>query len=99
MGLNISVCRKGNFDQLPGWDWVRHSGDRDFQALVSALPATAKVEENWCAPYDFEFYVRPADFAVWREAIAAREWPNPGRFEWLMDQLEANPDFYIYFGI
>lgn len=97
MGLNISVYNRKS-EELPGWDWIRYSGDRDFADLVGKLPPSVKLEENWAGPHDFEFYVRPIDFAAWRAAIAAREWPNPGRFERLMDMLEASPEFFIHFG-
>jgi len=92
MGLNICLQRR-DYSELPGWDTGRLAGDKEFVALMADLP---KIEENWAAPHDFEFYTRPADFAAWREAIADRQWPNPGRFEQMLDLLEANPDCWIY---
>lgn len=97
MGLNITLYRKGSADSLAGWDDAKLAGDKDFASLVAGLPSSVKIEESWAAPHDFDWHVRPADFAAWRAAIASREWPNPGRYEHLMDLLEANPDLYIYF--
>lgn len=92
MGLNICVQRR-DYTDLPCWDWMRFAGDKDFVAMMASLP---KIEENWAAPHDFEYYTRPADFAAWRQAVAARQWDNPGRFEHLLDLLEQNHDAWIY---
>lgn len=86
MGIHICVYGPDGGDH-PDWDWIRYAGDRDFPSVISGLPAK-------------ELYgrvFRPADFKIWREAIAKVDWPNPGRFEGLMDLLEKNPKYGIYF--
>lgn len=92
MGLNICLRRR-DYTDLPSWDDSRLAGDKEFAAMMADLP---RVEENWDAPAGFDFYTRPADFEAWRRAIANREWPNPGRFEQMLDLLEENPDCWIY---
>ena len=94
MGVHLMLCRKsgGVCERELGWDGARYHGDRDFAALIGReLP----VERVGDGIYE-DIMERPADFAKWREVIAARDWPNPGRFEQLTDILEANPDVWLY---
>jgi hypothetical protein len=93
MGINICVVNRRH-QEHPDWDWIRYAGDREFAAMVGDLP---KQEENWSSHPDFDWHMRPADFAAWRKAIADREWPNPGRLEGLIDLLEREPDYWLYF--
>jgi hypothetical protein len=93
MGVHIKV-EKLDYTEHPTWDWIRHAGDRDFPAFVSLLPAV----KHWVDPDDAP-HMRPADIATWRAALAAREWPNPGRFEQLLDILEQEPDYWLYFSV
>jgi hypothetical protein len=93
MGVNIYVYNSEG-KECSQWDWIRYAGDRDFMAMFCDLPSVRK--DTLPFP-DIEPYYRPSDFAVWRDAIASREWPNPGRFEYLVDLLETNPDLWVYF--
>ena len=92
MGLNI-YCEGPDGKNHPEWDNAKLAGDKEFAALFSTLPYERGAKGG---PPDFEPYYRPTDFAAWRAAIASRQWPNPGRYEKLMDLLEANPEFQIY---
>ena len=93
MGLNISLYGPCSAEH-PDWDSVRYAGDRDFAALLGKeLPTIQKGD-----PFIEDVMFRPADFAVWRTVVAAKEWPNPGRFEKMIDLLEANSDYWIYMG-
>lgn len=89
MGLNICVIDR-NAKDVPDWDWIRYAGDRDFPGVVGDLPTVSNEKL-----YDGAF--RPVDFPAWRERVSGREWPNPGRFERLLDLLEANPDWWVYY--
>lgn len=91
MGINISLY-KGNREH-PDWDSARYSGDRDFAGMLDKLPHVRRGDE-----FEGEYLYRPSDFAAWRREIAARDWPNPGRFERMVDLLEQDPDYWIYFG-
>jgi hypothetical protein len=91
MGLNISLYK--GYAEHPEWDSARFAGDRDFATLMGGLPCEMKRES-----IDADPVFRPSDFARWREAIASREWPNPGRFEHMMDLLERDADYWIFLG-
>jgi hypothetical protein len=88
MGINICVYGPDSKDH-PDWDSIRYAGDRDFLTLMATLPQIKRGN-----PMD-DLQIRPADFVAWRQAIAAKEWPNPGRFEHLLNLLENNPDYWI----
>lgn len=92
MGLNIAIQKNGV--DHPEWDSSRFAGDREFPSFMRGLPQIVKTS---LGSEDPEY--RPGDFAAWRAAIASREWPNPGRFEKMMDLLEQNPDYWLYFGV
>jgi hypothetical protein len=91
MGLNIGLYK--GYQEHPEWDSACCAGDRDFAKLAGELPCEMKRES-----FDDDPVFRPKDFAVWRAAVAAREWPNPGRFEHMLDLLEHDPDYWIFFG-
>lgn len=93
MGLNICLYRRDQ-TRHPDWDAGRLVGDREFAKLIDSLPHIA---ERWGDHMDFEWHYRPADFEAWRTALATQEWPTPGRFERLLDLLEADPSYWIYF--
>lgn len=96
MGLNISLYDTKGRDH-PDWDFTKHSGDREFASMVSELPCETLGDPS--DVYNFVgYHYRPADFAAWRAALATREWPNPGRFEHMLDILEREPDYWIWFG-
>lgn len=93
MGLNICVCNR-RYQEHPDWDWGRMGGDKEFVEFSTTLP---RIEQNWGSLPDYEWYWRPADFKRWREALAAREWPSPGRFEHLVDLLERDTQYWVHF--
>lgn len=93
MGLNILLYDAGG-KEVPEWDWIRYAGDRDFAKLAGTLPHESR---NRCTPPDIEWEYRPSDFVAWRAAVAAQEWPNPGRYEHLLDLMEQRPDTWLYF--
>lgn len=94
MGLNICVMRSDHTGDHPQWDRARYAGDREFAALAVTLPRITK------GPYGYGddwIFIRPADFAAWRNAVAGVEWPCEGRYSELLDILEREPDYWIYF--
>lgn len=93
MGVNICVQNRA-YKEHPDWDSMRYAGDKEFALMISEFPC---VKENWSSQPDFEMYIRPADFSIWRKKLAEREWPNPGRLEGLVDLLEREPDYWLYF--
>ncbi len=94
MGLNICVQRPDHTGDHPRWNWTRMVGDREFAKLVSKLPKVTKGPNGYG---DDWIFIRPADFQARRDAIAKVEWPNEGRFESLLDILENEPEYWIYF--
>ncbi len=93
MGLNICVTKPDHSGDHPRWNWLRMAGDREFAKLTAELPKTVKGPEGYGDDWTF---IRPTDFAAWREAIAKVEWPNEGRYEELLDILESEPKYWIY---
>lgn len=93
MGVNICVINR-SYKEHPDWDSGRFAGDKEFASMIGEFP---RIEENWSGPPDIELYIRPADFAVWRAKLAEREWPSPERLERLVDVLEREPDYWLYF--
>lgn len=91
MGVHLVLSTEDG-EEHPDWDWLRHAGDSDFAGLLgSELGYVTSSEED---PWDRG--MRPSDYAAWRAVIAAREWPNPGRFEKLVDLLQANIHHWLY---
>lgn len=91
MGVNI-YCETLSGQVHPDWDSSKLAGDRDFAAMIHQLPHRQEKRDEM----DIEGKYRPTDFPAWRAAIAAQTWPNPGRFEHLMDILEADETQFIY---
>ncbi len=94
MGINICVMRPDHTGDHPRWDWIRYAGDREFARLAASLPHDTKGPDGYG---DDWIFIRPADFAAWRTAIAKVEWPNEGRYDELLDILEREPEYWIYF--
>jgi hypothetical protein len=94
VGLNIYVMRSDHRGDHPRWDWLRYAGDREFATLASTLPRVTKGPDGWGDDWVF---VRPASFEVWRKAVGNSELPNPDRYFELLDVLEREPDYWIYF--
>lgn len=93
MGLNIILQkvvdgRPGEWEPL--WDTGKFHGDRDFAKEVALMPRIEVLD-------DCDLYVRPMVIEAWRELVASREWPNPGRFERLLDLIEQDPELHIFF--
>lgn len=99
MGLNIKLVAGPKEVPAEGWDAGRHGGDREFARLLSTMPLVTK--EVGSHP-DTEWRYRPRDFQAWRGAI--KSWReahdfvgvNEGRWEHLVDLLEAHPELWIY---
>lgn len=95
MGVNICLYRTDGTEH-PEWDWGRYAGDSEIARYVTHLPSILRRGLDDKDPWG-ESHFRPADFDAWRTAAAAhKDWPNPGRFERLIDLLEKNPDCWVY---
>lgn len=91
MGLHI-IVRDANGQEHVGWDECRMQGDREFASISHSLPKVGPPENRgW-----LEDAFRPEDFETWRAAIR-EEFPEPDRHLLLLDLLEADPTFWIYF--
>lgn len=93
MGLNILLTTLDGRDH-PEWDWSKMAGDREATALIAQLPCEVV---NPLPPPDYEPHYRPTDFAAWRAAT----WPgvNPERWPLMIDLLERDAEFHLYFSI
>ncbi len=89
MGINIVIVDSDG-NEHPDWDSFRYASDNDIKDLVLSLPHECRNKEP-----DIEYVYRPADFGAWKAAAQSRTWPNPGRFERLIELLEQNPDCWI----
>lgn len=93
MGIHISL-HNAKGDDAPDWDFIRHVGDRDVADVFDRLPQVqGPTGHAW-----LEDAFRPADFAVWRQALAFTDderFPNPGRFKLMLDLLESDPQWWI----
>lgn len=98
MGINLLVYDEVSGREYPGWDSLRYSGDGDIAKLLSDLPSVSRngLRDHLTLPPDCEPHYRPTDFEAWRRAASNRIWPNPGRFEALIDILEKNPNCWLY---
>lgn len=98
MGINICLYDETTGREEPGWDSLRYAGDRELGLLIGSLPRRVRngLKDDLTLPPDYEPHYRPMDFAEWRAAAAALETPNPGRFEQLINLLEANPGLWVY---
>lgn len=55
MGIHVSVVNRRG-EEHPGWDWIRHVGDRDIPVLVNEVQAIVHFNEE----REDEYY-RPRD--------------------------------------
>lgn len=91
MGLNVIVQTVDGL-RHPSWDDGRYGGDREFARLIYAMPHENRDIGD---PYDCEFVTRPTDFAALREHIPNCE--NPARWSTLLDILEHDPEWWLFF--
>lgn len=96
MGINICMV-DGAGDRVPEWDWIRYAGDRDFPQVVSGLEIE-QAPASLCVRVD-DYLFRPKSISAWRARIAEVDWPNPGRFEHMLDLLEADPNRWLYYSL
>jgi hypothetical protein len=89
MGIHISLYRN-TCEHHPEWDWVRHSGDSQFPAVLANCKQITKP--------GFEDMVRPAFVDQLRAGIRESSLEQPERFLHLCDLLERDTDYWIYFG-
>ena len=92
MGINICVQGLDGTEE-PSWDSIRFAGDRELGGLFGELETE---RHNIGSEFEPDFVYRPKDISAWRSAVAAREWPNPGRPVELLDLLERRPDLWVY---
>lgn len=89
MGVHINLYRDV-CDKHPEWDWIRHSGDRQFPAVLANCETITK-------PGDDDM-IRPVFVNQLRAGIRESSLEQPERFLHLCDLLERDTDYWIYFG-
>lgn len=90
LGMNI-IVRDDAGKEHPDWDDCRMAGDREWAASTDRLPQVRYLGGGW-----LEDAIRPADFSAWRDALPADR-VNPERIPHLLDLLEADARWWVYF--
>jgi hypothetical protein len=90
MGIHICLRNAAGKDH-PDWDWIRHAGDRDFPHWTKDLPRVEGEPKGWT-----EDAFRPLDFPRWRAALP-EDRINPDRFPHLLNLLEADEQWWVYY--
>lgn len=96
MGIHVCVHRRvaDRYDEVPvaEWDYLRHTGDREFVAEVLTYEFTTEVNypNDWQGPR-----YRPKDWAAWWN-WAESQVVNRERFVRLVKLLEEDPDLYVF---
>lgn len=97
MGVNIFMVKPKIYpSDHPDWDWTRQSGDRVFWDVCKGLEFDEVRDDGFPIMSDYVWY-RPKDFAAFRAA----PWPDEyARRRWhhAADLLEADPEYWLYFG-
>lgn len=79
-------------EEVKGWDWHRHAGDRDIRSAVEYVYAP------WS---DFEgqlYYERPESIAELRAWVLANvHQGNQERWLTLLEQMEADETIWLHF--
>ena len=91
MSLNICLVTSDLREDHPQWNFEKHTGDQRITQLLKLPVSSLTVDEVTVVE-------RPADFGVWRDTLNG--WPasnqNPGRFEHMLNLLEADDRYWIY---
>lgn len=89
MGINVCLYKMDSEqEEHPTWDWVRHSGDRAIPAWIST-----------CDTIEWHELIRPLtdnDFDFLRGTIPP-DCPNKQRWVEMLDVLQRQPEYGIYF--
>jgi len=92
VGINIIIERPSDYERHPDWDWLRHSGDRDF---MTHFKGYLECKECDGFPYeDDRVWYRPKDLAAFRERAASAL--QPDRWMKAADIMEQSPDYWFH---
>lgn len=100
MGVHLILRKRGSYDEHAGWrdsHQMANGGHKHFaRNVLRHLPKEdVKTSET---DYDFDWLMRPTDFAAWRAAIAADPQISGDNSNLLalVDILEQEPDYWLY---
>lgn len=96
MGVNVSIVRPDDGHHWPSWDDSRYSVDRNFWEICKDVELHTLRPANWERNWDDRLWHRPKDFDAFRAIWSDHE--DGGRYLEAADILEANPDYWLYFG-
>jgi hypothetical protein len=88
MGIHIFLLKESSADH-PDWDSLRQINDRNFAGLIDY----EQVDIN---PDDEEEF-RPGDLDKLVDRVNRTDWCNKERYLHLIDLLEKNDEYWLYF--
>ena len=89
MGVNLHICTRDAKDATVGWDWYRHSGDREVSGALGGEIEAIHVYDHEMG----EHFYRP-DPASLRK-FCKRFIVNEARWEQLAWIMENKPDLWL----
>lgn len=100
MSVHLILRKRGEYGEHEGWmknHQFANGGHKHFVREVLYTLPREEVRDHEDG-LDFDWLVRPSDFAAWRAAIAAD--PQIGgdnsNLSALVDILEGEPDYWLY---
>ena len=85
MGVHICIYDESGND-VKEWDRLRQANDKQFPELTDGIPYE-----------EVEHGIRLKEFEVLRNRIKSTDWNNKDRYLLLVDLLENNESYYLYF--
>jgi hypothetical protein len=89
VGIHICVVDEDGKD-VPGWDWLRHAGDREFPSVLCSAPVETIGGPEFSA-------IRPVSVDAARDAVRRSSLENKARFYELLDLLDSNITYRVHF--
>lgn len=91
--INIHLQRTLDYEDHPDWDSSCLHGDKMFaQMFYKVVP----IDSISIEPTETFYRPQEGSWPKWRKWLASVKWPNPGRFEKMLDILEKDKDYWIY---
>lgn len=85
--MQITVHRGANGPRHEAWSALGHDCDREFVRWMASLPRHYEANNPWSPAF------KPIDVQRWRSALPAQR--HVGRYNFLFDLLESEPDLWL----